>query len=276
MPLGVFRTTTYSNVKSSGTYRTRVAGVDRSQAVADAKLLDNFPIQKDSEPSTVIQALLTTSYPYIEFGSWYVSDKKFPELTVLAGADSNPWYTVMDMARSIGCRVYFDGLGRVVLKQITEDLNNPVETYEDDGRSVVIEISKEQDLAAIFNGVVAVGESTGIGLPVQVVVWDDNPESPTYYQGKYGSKPAWYTSSFITTEAQASDAAIAMLKELTGAPETLSWSQVVNPALEVGDVVKIVNSSTGTDATVVLDSLVIPLNPGNSMKAAARDRTVYL
>ena len=107
-------------------------------------------------------------------------------------------------------------------------------------------------------------------VPVRVEVWDDDPASPTYRYGPFGEVPRFYTSSLVTTEAQATAAGEAILRRATGLVEGVSWTSLVDPAVDVGDIVAVVNPAVRVNRVMVLDSVTVPLGPAEAMSAVAR------
>ena len=84
----------------------------------------------------------------------------------------------------------------------------------------------------------------------------------------------FYSSSLIRTSEQAATVAASQLRQQLGRAETISWGQIVNPAHDVLDVVRLVRPSQDLDAVLLLDRLEVPLDPGGSMSAGARVREV--
>jgi hypothetical protein len=74
------------------------------------------------------------------------------------------------------------------------------------------------------------------------------------------------------TVAEAEEAARAELKKVIGASEKISWDQIVNPAHDVYDLVKIVRGPSGVNSTLMLDAITIPLASTATMNAVGRSR----
>lgn len=84
----------------------------------------------------------------------------------------------------------------------------------------------------------------------------------------------FYSSSLIVDADQAATVAASQLRQQLGRAETIDWSQVVNPAHDVLDVVRIIRSPQDLDAALIIDRLDVPLDAGASMRAVARVREV--
>ena len=74
------------------------------------------------------------------------------------------------------------------------------------------------------------------------------------------------------TVAEAQEAARAELKKVIGASEKITWDQIVNPSHDAFDLVRVVRSPSGVDATLMLDAITIPLAPTATMNAIGRSR----
>jgi hypothetical protein len=61
-----------------------------------------------------------------------------------------------------------------------------------------------------------------------------------------------------------------LLNTYIGAQETINWEGLVNPALDVQDIVYVKSIGAKVDRIVILDNLSIPLSPSETMSAAAR------
>src|SRR5690606_40052531 len=97
----------------------------------------------------------------------------------------------------------------------------------------------------VYNAVVARGEGADTETPIQAVVVDDDPDSPTYWHGPFGQVPRFYASPLITDVAQAKSAAASLLKRSLGLPYSVSFGTIVNPALEPLDPIRITYPEIG-------------------------------
>ena len=80
------------------------------------------------------------------------------------------------------------------------------------------------------------------------------------------------SSPTVLTVAEATEAAKAELKKVIGSTEKITWDQIVNPAHDVYDLVKIVRTPVGVDKILTLDSITIPLDAKGTMNAIGRSR----
>jgi hypothetical protein len=136
-------------------------------------------------------------------------------------------------------------------------------------------MSKTWDTADTYNGILAIGETSELRRTIpRFTAWDTDQTSPTYYLGNFGKRLRVYSSPLITTVADAERAARLQLAKTRGVAERLSWSQIVDPSLDVDDPVTVTQASVGVDATYLLSRLSIPLGPTEAMTAESKQRRV--
>jgi hypothetical protein len=122
----------------------------------------------------------------------------------------------------------------------------------------------------VYNAVVATGEAAGELPPVSGSAFDLNASSPTYYNGGFGKVPKFFSSTFLSTNAQCSASAASLLLKATGLPYTVSLGTVPNPALEAGDVVAVSYNSKFNTETHIADKITYPLKPDGVMALDTR------
>jgi hypothetical protein len=272
VPLGVFILTTVEITDTPEGIKISVQGSDRSLRVIRAKWTNHdFYIEDATAKETAITQILKDRYPAVQTmfpATNQVTDIIYPTLD----QSSNPWKESLTIAESAGMDLYFDENGVARMRPIPDpDSGLPLVTYEDTSESVLTSLSRSLSSDESYNHVVFTGEGTNLSIGVIGEAKDENPASPTYVE-TYGSVPIFKSSPYILTVAEAQEAALAELRKVIGALEKISWSQIVNPAHDVYDLVKITRTPSGVDATLVLDSITIPLSPQNTMSAIGRSR----
>lgn len=262
----------------SGGTQVDLTAYDRSQRVAEDQFWEPYVVAAGTNYTDAIQALVARTLRSVAFkftGVSYVA----PQLVFDVGSD--PWAEAEKMASSVGCELFFDADGACVLRDVPDPDEDPVAWAYEEGDGVVAPnpifgASKKLSRAHTYNGVLATGESSAIldqaAAPVAAVAWDDNPNSPTYYLGKFGRRLRRYSSPFIITPDQAASAARAILRSSLGVSEDVTFDGVVNAAHEPGDVVSIYVAKSKIDARYVLDEFNVPLTEGESMKCGTRRR----
>jgi hypothetical protein len=272
VPLGVFILTTVEITDTPEGVRIVVQGSDRSLRVIRAKWTNHdFYIEDGTKKEDAIKNILVDKFPDVQTifpATNQVTDLMYPTLD----QSSNPWKEALKIAESVGMDLYFDENGIARMRTIPDpDTGLPLVTYTDTSESVLTSLSRSLSSDDSFNHVIYTGEGTNLSIGVIGEAKDENPVSPTYVE-TYGSVPIFKSSPYILTVAEAQEAATAELRKVIGALELISWQQIVNPAHDVYDLVKVTRTPSGVNATLMLDSITIPLSPQSTMNAIGRSR----
>lgn len=265
VPLGVFgiqRPTADETRRKIG-----LTGYDRARRVQRAKLTDTYVITAGTNYADAIRNLIASRVSGLTY-EFMVTTRTTPLLVFEAGDD--PWEKAQKMADSLGAQLYFDAEGRCVLEPEPDVSGLPVWTFGADD-ATVLSADKDLDDEQTYNGAIVTGETTSAATPVRAEAWDDNPDSPTY-RGTFGEVPTFLTSQYITTQTQAQDAADALLARKLGVVENVGFDALVNPALDVGDVIGVERAWLRIDDVYLLDRLTVPLDHRAGMSAATRRR----
>ena len=174
-----------------------------------------------------------------------------------------------------GYDLNFDGNGVARAQPVPDPATTQaVFDYGEGETNLVLNADVSGTLERTYNGVIASGEGTDISTPVRALVWDEDPTSPTYYLSGFGQAPYFYSSPQLTTVNQCEIAASTILARVKGRAQGLTWSSVVNPALEPLDVVT--TTLAGVTSRVVIDQIVTPLRADAESRAQARETAVAL
>lgn len=272
VPLGVFAT-------DSATMSRRVSGAiswsgsDRSKKIARARFISPYQIAAGTNLATAITNLLTSRWQYTPINLSNVTGTVNAAIVWEAGPNSDPWKEARALMADYGYDLNFDGAGTVRAQPVPDPATTtPAFDYGAGETNLVTDATLSGTLERTYNGVIASGEGTDVATPVRAVVWDDDPASPTYYLSGFGQVPYFYSSPQLTTAAQCATAANTILARVKGRAQGLSWSSVVNPALEPLDVVTA--TLRGSTSRVVIDQLTIPLKASEDARAVARETTV--
>lgn len=279
VPLGVFNWA-LASISETNTGVTLSLGQlqDRSVRVSRARYTTPINVTVDSTVESVITLILQQAWPDIEFAGGALPDtnKTIPACAFGVEGDSDPWEDARKLADDQGFRLYFDSLGLCALSPILgADEVTAVASYgEDYGTFMLTSLNKTWDTSDTFNGVIAVGEGSGLPVPFRGIAWDEDENSPTYYLGDFGKRPRYFSTPLLYTQAAANDAALKQLKKTLGLTERVTWSQLVDPSLDVDDGINLQDSALGIDRLYRIDRLTIPLAAGSEMSAEARTRRV--
>lgn len=272
VPLGVFST-------DSATFDPRLSstvtwsGADRSKKVARARFVSPYSIAGGNPLALAGSTLIRSRLPIAEVDFGSVSETIGASVLYDAGPDSDPWKEARALFSDYGYDLHFNGLGICVATAVDDPtLDAAVFSFGAGETNLITDATVDGNLEKTYNGVLVTGEGTELVEPVQALVWDDDPESPTYYLSGFGQRPYFYTSSLLTTVAQCTTAARKILATKRGAAQQVGWASIVNPALEPLDVVEA--TLAGRSSRMVIDKLTIPLRAKSAASATARETVV--
>lgn len=236
VPVGRFR---ISAVKFSANSPTiQVTAQDRALSVSRTRFESPYVVASGTNHVTAIETILNWSMPGITF---IKPNKTFPYTTgVLMYEDGgDPWDAVQSIAESIGCDLCFDQLGRCVLSDRNDAKSVVHEYVVGSDNTTLLSLDTEITVDSVYNAVVVTGEPQDLP-PVRSVAYDLDPSSPTYYGGRFGKVPKFYSSPLVRTQAQADQTAATMLtKARRTTSQSLSLSVTPHPALDVLDLVRV-------------------------------------
>ncbi|MEH3055555.1 MAG: DUF5047 domain-containing protein [Patulibacter minatonensis] len=270
VPLGVYR---IDDTDADGA-SLRVSGQDRSARLIDARIEAAYQVSAGTQYGAAIVALLRDAWPTMPYDSTEFGGitTQAPQLAFAEGDDR--WGRAQEMATSCGMDLWFDGTGTLRLTPVAGS-SSPVAEIHEGATGVLVEAAARWSRAGTYNRVIATGENTAQDAPpVRGVATDDNPQSPTYYYGPFGRVPRFYSSPFLTTDAQCASAATAILNRQLGATKSVSFGSLVLPYLEPRDAVSIRRPRAGVDEVHVIDKLTIPLGVAGTMTGSTRALTI--
>lgn len=270
--LGVFST-------DSASFSRRVTGTiswsgsDRSKKIARARFISPYQIAAGTSLATAVTQLLQSRWQFTQTSFGNVTATINAGIVWEAGASSDPWKEARALMADYGFDLNFDGEGIARAQPVPDPSTTPaVFDYGAGETNLVLDANVSGTLERTYNGVIASGEGTDVPTPVRAVIWDDDPNSPTYYLSGFGQAPYFYSSPQLTTVGQCQLAAATILARVKGRAQGLTWSSVVNPALEPLDVVTA--TLRGSTSRVVIDQLTIPLKADQEAGAQARETVI--
>ena len=238
---------------------------DRSSKVAEARF--DAPTQTISGATTVaeISRLITSVLSTVVVTDLTGSTKVAPQLEM----ERERWNDGIEkLADSIGAEVYATPDGNFVIRTQPAVEDPPVWTLDVGDSGVLLAEDDEYSRDLTYNRVVASGQRVDGIPPVYAVASDMNVNSPTYINGPFGIKTRFYASPLLTTVAQCESAAESMLARVLGNHINVSFSALCNPALEAGDVIRLLFDDR--DEVHIIDSVEIPLRPGDVQQIKTR------
>lgn len=279
-PLGVFRLSASGFTESSA--QSGSAGVritlnmfDRSRTVSRDKFTLNYTIPAGTNLLSAIKLILQRTFNDLEYDA--VSTHLTTTTPKVFAAADDPWVACQELAKSMGCEIYFNVDGWVVIAPPTDidSLPNPDFQYVEGNRCTMMDLQKQYTDEPGFNAVIVTGSSPGDELPpVRAEAWDLEPSSPTYRYSEYGEVPQFVNDTNVKTVAEAQKMADSLLKAQIGLGAQLSISAWTNPVLEAGDVVEVKRESMHVNGLYTVDSFNIPLRREGVQQLKLRTRRI--
>lgn len=271
IPLGVFVITEVLVSDTQNGVSITVNGEDRSLLVARSKWTAPYKVTSGSLESA-ITALLKNRYADA------ITDFPTTNVTindVILGADNtnsnDPWKDAVYLCELVGYDLYFNVDGVATMQQFPSLEGTTVSaTYVEGSDTLVLNVDRSISAKDTYNGVIYTIEGSKVSTPVRIEAWDEDTTSPTYRYGAFGQVPIFVNTSVLATSADAIKAAQLLLQKYRGAQEQINWNSLVDPTLDVNDVIYIKSAGAKIDRTVIIDSLTIPLAPSEQLSAQAR------
>lgn len=256
VPLGVFRLDSVDGDVNDGP--VTLAGKGLEAVVIDDKFTE--PYKATGTVVGAVTALIQRSIPTADVISTIV-DTPIGSRTFDVEAD--PWAGAQEIAAAAGAEVYCNADGVFVISALPDLLTaTPVWAVEATDGGAYISANRGMTSDQVHNGVLARGENTADNVPpISYLAVDDDPNSPTYWGGPYGRRPKFVSSSAYTTLTACTQAANAELAKAKAPNASGDISSLPNPALETGDVLRVMHED-GTRELHQVASFSVPLDLG--------------
>ncbi|MFH8804046.1 DUF5047 domain-containing protein [Streptomyces sp. NPDC017936] len=237
VPVGVFRIDSVEGDVDEGP--VTIQGKSLECVIADDKF--TAPWRSAGTAVGAITALIQRSIPDAAVTT-AATVVDAPIGTRTFDVEGDPWEAVRELAAAIGAEVYCDADGTFVISDLPDLLTTPPAwTVSVGDGGAYISAARGMNSDGVHNGVLARGENTESNTaPVSSLVVDGDPGSPTYWDGPFGRRPMFYSSSTLITTAQCTAAATLKLRAAQAPNATASLTALANPALEPGDVLRVV------------------------------------
>lgn len=252
----------------------QITGSDRMAGIIDGRLVRPQQFRTTASFGFVVETLVQQVYP----DAVVVWDDPVVRDSLLARSlicDDDRYGFLDGLVRSVGKVWYWDHAGRLSIKSMPSP-STPVAELVAGRGGVLLKLRRQLTRRGVCNAVVASGEAVDTYDPVSWAAIDDDPDSPTYYYGRFGPVPKFLTNPAIFSPAQARTAAEAELRKHLGLPYSLTMSVSPNPALEPWDPVDVRAAERDSVETHVLETLKIPLTARGAMTGTTREQTIVL
>lgn len=277
VPLGTFRFTevdvNYPEIKLGKCF-------DRAWIVSGEKLPFNVSISQNTNVVDTVIQLVQTAYPGVPMNLPITNESTNG---MVFDVESDPWEACQTLFANLGLRLFFDPMGVLTAKPEPSESDPIVWSYDDtDASNLGLPQVGRTWTGDGYNGVTVVAENSDLAAPIRATAYDTDPGSPTQWGGSYGKRMApFIRDETIASQAQAQLRANKELAAELGFLQSITVPALVNPALEIGDVVRIAYNRTDAgdepiirESSNILDSFEIPMRAKNIHTLGTRARRI--
>lgn len=172
---------------------------------------------------------------------------------------------IRSLAADFALAVYVDADGYLTVESASAAAGDRVWLFRPGEDSILLDVTKDFGDDRLYNHVLVTGEGSDV-VPFYAEARDLNPDSPAYNPvdgtGPIGDRLYVYSSPMIRDAQQAQDVADVLLTQVALVEESLTFPTVVHPALEVGDVIGVVEPITRTADEYQIDTIAVPIGGG--------------
>jgi hypothetical protein len=250
VPLGVYLIQAVEGTRAAGQNTVQLTLMDKALAIADYRF--EAPVSTAAgDVADVVNAVILDRLGVSP--GLAASGQTVPVSVFGLDPSKDPWTELQELAASRGLRLRYDRAGVLALTAPPTYLSTLPSLLEGVLRT------SPQFASRPANVVVVRGEGTDALEASIAVVMDTDPASPTWAGATAGGSPygrvtRHYSSKAITTTAEATTAATALLSSEVGAGATWSLAKAFDPTVDVDDLI------TTTDPTVpalAVDSVTV-------------------
>lgn len=268
-PLGYYRITEIDQGNSARGPVT-LSLEDRMATIIDSRFLAPRQWLQGTQVGDIVDEVVLEIYP--DATIVYDDDSNLSELGRTLIVEESRYEVLTTLATGLGKIVYWNGEGNLVFETVPDE-DSPIWVVNAGPGGVLVESNRSLSRDGVYNAVVVTGEGADEIPPVRAVAYDAQESSPTFFGGPFGRVPRFYSSPFITTEAQAAGAAVNLLRKFLGAPYDVGVSAIPNPALKPYDVIRVVYND-GTRELHVVEKATIPLTNDAALNISTRQSTI--
>jgi hypothetical protein len=243
---------------------------DRMATIIDSRFTQPRQWLTGTTVGDIVNEVVLEVYP--EAVILWDDDSDLSEIGRSLIAEESRLEVLKTLADGLGKIFYWDEQGRLTFKDIPPE-DNIIWAVSAGPGGVMVSADRSISRDGVYNAVVVTGEGADQIEPVRAMAVNAQESSPTFFGGPFGRIPRFYASSFITTQSQAENAAVNLLRQTLGAPYDVGLSAVPNPAVRPYDVLRVVYND-GTREVHIVDRVSIPLDVATPIRIATRQSTV--
>jgi hypothetical protein len=243
---------------------------DRMATIIDSRFLQPRQWLQGTLVGDVIDEVVHEVYP--DAVIFWDDDSNLAQLGRSLIVEESRYEVLQTMADGLGKIFYWDDIGRLVFITAPDEDIAVWEVKAGHGGAMV-NADRSLSRDGVYNAVVVTGEGPDQLMPVRAVAYDAQESSPTFFGGPFGRVPRFYSSPFITTQAQATNAALNILARVLGAPYDVGLDALPNPAVRPYDVYRVVYDDGNREMHIVKRA-TIPLDVISTVKIATRQSTI--
>lgn len=226
-PLGYFRIE--RNSQSRAPFGAiAIDGRDRMARIIKAELLAPRMFRANQTLGSVADNLIREIFPSAAI--LWDDDSDLDQLGRRLVVKRSRFEALKDIAESRGKLFYVDDAGAFRFDAAPDEAT-PLWEVRAGHDGVLIEPSREISTLDTPNAIMFVGQGIDDEEAVHTVVYDGNPQSPTYFFGEFGQVVERHETPLVKTGTGAVTAAVAKLRSRLGATYQVDFQAVTNPTL---------------------------------------------
>lgn len=252
-----------------------ISGSDRMSRVVGSRFVAPYAVKVGSNLGAELRRLLLTALPQA-LAVLDIPDTAETTPTMLFDTQDDMGQKAYEMAIAAGWVLYVDPMGVFRIRVDPKpDADSVVATYQAGANSMLLDLENQLDATSMVNAVSTTGEAAD-GTTIAVgYAQDDDPASLTYVE-KVGVKVEFLSSPLFKDNAGANAGARTYLRSRLGIADTTLVTTLVDPTLDVDDVVKVVDPITGRVRYLAADDFSVGLRASANMPVNCRSVSVML
>jgi hypothetical protein len=242
-----------------------ISGSDRSFIVGASTLTAPYQTASGVGLASITQTLIQQQVPWLPNSVFAgLNDGGFILPRQILNIGDNIWNDIQSWWNDQGLIIYWDGNGNLQGRPFNSSIA-PVSSYFY-GDGLTASVATPWTAQNSYNGVTVTGNDVN-NNPIYATAWDTNQNSPTYYSGPFGERPAPpVSSSTVTTTAQCLAAAQLLLPQYLGISHPTTTTLIPDPTLEAYDITTLNFPTQGIGYTAwILQAYTFPLDLQYSM-----------